>query len=228
MLMSDCRLCKITEQNVLLGTDWLPTYSIMSTHNFHIVPSLGSLVEGWTMIVSKEHLLCMGELSYDKIDELLLVKKQLTQDISTIFGKSIAFEHGPSSPGGPIGCGVDHAHIHFVPVDIDLPKALSKLIPFLDLEWQEINDYRDVRSYFLRGLPYLYIEQPSGFGYIATNMHFPSQFVRKAIADHLGIPDHYDWNRYPFHQKMIRTINIFQGLESYALHIFIIFRYSIR
>ena len=43
---------------------------IMESPNFYAIPSVGSLVPGWLLIVPKESVICMGALEENKLKEL--------------------------------------------------------------------------------------------------------------------------------------------------------------
>ena len=215
----DCGLCKIGDPDRVHGNVALPTYSLMRTRTFHVVPSLGSLVAGWVMIVTRDHRLCMGELSDQEFRELVFLKEELSRELLKTYGRLIVFEHGPSSPGTPVGCGVDHAHLHLVPVDIDVIEAIPGLAPTLNLEWCTVSDIREARSYFLEGVPYLYVEQAPSFRYITTHKHLPSQLIRRVIAKHIGRPGDYDWQQYPYWHNMVGTIGSLAPLSAQASEI---------
>jgi hypothetical protein len=59
-----------------------------------------------------------------------------------------------------------------------------------------------------RGLAYLYLEQPPlGRAMIATGCDFPSQAIRRVIANHLGAPDSYDWKTRAGLETILATIS---------------------
>lgn len=182
---------------------------LFQSENFVVIPSLGSLIEGWLLIVPKEYSLCMGNLS----STLLLELKNLTSFVTAIlkseYGHVVSFEHGAHLPNNAIGCGVDYAHLHLVPLDINLKSELTSNNYLLD--WNEVSGIELTSLYAANNLPYLYIEK-DGQHFIASNSNIPSQLFRKIIANFLGMPNQYDWKSFSKIDQINRTI---ARLENY-------------
>jgi hypothetical protein len=103
-------------------------------------------------------------------------------------GKPFLFEHGPGE-GRPSGCCVNHAHLHFVPTEAPVALWLDTLIE---------GDFRPGRGRMLDSLStvgssYLYFQSQDGSDFIVDRLEtpVPSQFMRRAVGNYLGIPD---WN----------------------------------
>lgn len=177
---------------------------LFETDNFAVIPSLGSLVSGWLLIVPKSHVICLGALSDELVQEMQLVSRKMADLVSRSYEKVCLFEHGPTAGRKSTGCSVDHAHLHLVPVEFDLATIALRFMPdgskWLSADW---NSCRDA---FHQGSDYLYIEQPIGVGRIATHTEFPSQVFRKAIAHHLGIDEEYSWRDFPKLDSVAQTI----------------------
>jgi len=177
---------------------------LFDSNNFLALPSLGSIVEGWMLLVPKKHYLSIGAMPVDLVHEMMDFKAYVAAQLMRKYGTLCAFEHGPSSLERQVGCGVDHAHIHIVPVGFDLILAAQPYLP-KDIRWTH-GDLYECRSAFARGDDYLYVEQPIGKGHIAVHAKFGSQIFRKAIASQLGVPGRYNWREYPNHEKISQTI----------------------
>lgn len=177
---------------------------LMETEDFIVTPSLGSLVEGWLLIAPKLHYLCFGQIRQSAIIELQSLKNKLTEMLGYYYGRTVFFEHGPSEPTQVVGCTVDHAHLHVVPTDCRMRSGLDAIFP--GLEWQAIDGLVDARSYFRRGLPYLYLEE-DGESIIATHHAFTSQLFRRVLANYEGMSQQYDWRQYPYFDNIEATVN---------------------
>lgn len=200
--MSSCRLCfDLTNQNSIEA--W--NEPLFESPNFIVVPSLGALVEGWLLLVPKKHFICMGALPDKVAVEMQEMKSFLYSVLQKFYGQVCAFEHGPSRPSGNVGCGVDHAHLHIVPVSFDLASAVTPFLP-KDVLWSEASQ-QECRAAFDRGEDYLYLEQPIGAGRIATHQGFGSQLFRRAIAMEVGIPDQFNWREYSQFSNLAATVN---------------------
>jgi len=165
---------------------------------------LGALVEGWLLLVPKEHFLSFGAMPNSLTAEMQELKAATCARVQQAYGMVIAFEHGPSEAGRSVGCGVDHAHLHIVPVDFDLAAAVAAYVPPRS-KWSKAN-LADCRRAFRKHLDYLYLEQPIGHGLIIQGHHLGSQLFRRAIAGELRIAEEYNWRTYPQLSNISKTI----------------------
>src|SRR4051812_5373863 len=106
----NCRLCG-------LGTApaQVPSYystALFESASFVAVPSIGSIVPGWMLIVPRAHVLRASDLSVASRDELADFVAHVRRNLTERFGPTSIFEHGPARPGCTSGCTVDHAHVH--------------------------------------------------------------------------------------------------------------------
>jgi len=161
------------------------------------------------LLLPKNHYLAMGAIPGSAIREMEEVKCALVSRLERAYGELSAFEHGPGGPEREVGCGVDHAHLHLVPVKIDLARAVLPLLP-RGVGWSEAR-VDDCRVAFEGGVDYLYLEQPLGRGRIAVNDHFGSQVFRRAIASDLRIENEYNWRDYPQIDNIVSTVRTLQG-----------------
>lgn len=183
---------------------------LFETANFAVLPSLGSLVEGWVLIVPRDHFICMGALSAGLWLELKGLKAVIAASLAQQYGEICAFEHGAHAPNRQVGCGVDHAHLHLVPVPtrIDLTKAAEEFLP-IEVRWLPAR-FEACQSAFSKGEDYLYVEQPLGAGRIATGAALGGQIFRKAIATQFGVSGEFNWRQYPYLHNVRQTIRKMQ------------------
>jgi ATP adenylyltransferase len=204
--MKSCRLCfEDSKQDTF--AKW--NEPLFESPNFIVLPSLGALVEGWLLIAPKKHFICMGALPDSLIEEMNGIKRILCSALQGYYGQVCAFEHGPSRPSCEVGCGVDHAHLHVVPVSFDLATAAGAFLPE-DAIWAKAN-LDSCRSAFGRGENYLYLEQPIGEGRIIIHQQLGSQLFRRAIAKQVGVLDKFNWREYPQFLNVSSTIEKFHS-----------------
>jgi diadenosine tetraphosphate (Ap4A) HIT family hydrolase len=177
---------------------------LLESENFVVIPSLGSLVEGWVLIVPKKHFICIGALPADLLCELEQTKTLAAARLGLQYGQVCAFEHGPHAVNRQAGCGVDHAHLHVLPLDFDLRTAAEPFAP-PELGWAPAT-LESCRTAFHEGQDYLFVEQPIGNGFIASHRELGSQVLRRAIASRLGVPDQFNWREHPHTEVISRTI----------------------
>jgi ATP adenylyltransferase len=198
--MSPCALCSSIARP---RAPW--DRPLFESENLVAVPSLGSLVEGWLLIVPRAHFISTGSFDRSLERELAAFKREIWARLETVYGEVCAFEHGPYAPRRQAGCGVDHAHVHLVPLSFDLAKAA---LPFLstDADWTRAS-WSDCSRAIEREVDYLFVEQPLGVGRIAVADRFGSQILRKAIATAIGKPREFDWREYPQQHVIDSTIS---------------------
>jgi len=212
--MSACCLCS---NFVSEGSNEVWNKPLFESANFVVLPSLGSLVEGWLLLVPKKHFICMGALPVDLAREMDSMKHEITSRLHRQYGEVCVFEHGPGAANHEVGCGVDHAHLHMVPFDFDLTSAATRFIPPSTV-WRDAG-WESCRAAFEEGQDYLYLEQPVGVGRIAVRPDFGSQVFRKAIALCLGVPQQFSWRQYPKIGVVVRTIQALRGSVDVAVSV---------
>ena len=202
--MKTCCLC-----STLASPATRPVWDIpvLESSNFVALPSLGSLVEGWLLLVPREHYISMGALPVALSPEMEEMKAQLSDQVRSRFGEVCVFEHGPAFASRKVGCSVDHAHLHIVPLTFDIEEAARPFMPH-DSEWSRAS-WSECREAYLAGRDYLYFEQPLGSGCISMHRDFGSQVFRKAIASQIGRPGDFNWREFPELDTVARTINVF-------------------
>jgi len=187
-----CRYCENIFSESLTREAGVQNHILFESEHFVAVPTLGALVQGWLLIVSKRHRICMGDLDPSLLEEMVVFKNRVAKVVEFHYGSIAVFEHGPSKPKQALGCGVDHAHLHIVPTECNLIAGLSNIYES-DVLWQNSEGIQDAVEYHAKGFEYLYIEQPNDKALIAKARGFGSQLFRKVIAQHVGRPEWFDW-----------------------------------
>lgn len=212
---SDMRNCCLCSSLISPSTFEAWNYPLFESPNFVVLPSLGALIEGWLLLVPKKHFICMGAVPGSIAAEMQEMKDMICKHVQQYYGQVCVFEHGPSRANVSVGCGVDHAHLHIVPVAFDLISAVTPLLPE-DTIWSGAK-LEECQAAFKRGEDYLYIEQPVGVGLIATNQGFGSQLFRRAIATQIGIANQFNWREYPQLPNVLVTIDKAQSWNGSVL-----------
>jgi ATP adenylyltransferase len=178
---------------------------VLESQNFVVIPSLGSLVEGWLLLVPRDHFISLGALPDRLVAEMEDMKAKVSAYVGNEYGKVCAFEHGPASTSRKVGCSVDHAHLHIVPFGSDIATAARPFMPH-DAMWNKAS-WRECREAYRTGKDYLYFEQPLGSGWISVHQNFGSQIFRKAIAAQIGRLDEFNWREHPQFDTVAKTID---------------------
>lgn len=179
---------------------------LCESRHFVAIPTLGHLVQGWLLVVPKDWHLCVGALSPLLTTELIGFLDEVVSFVSAKYGPVAIFEHGPAQLQTGIGCGVDHAHVHVVPVEADwrLLQAAKDRVP--QITWKMASSLHDTRKYFDQSQPYLFLHEPGLESVIGTGPSIPSQLFRRIIANFVGRPHNFDWKRFPEFERIRDTV----------------------
>jgi len=180
---------------------------LFESQHFVAIPTLGHLVQGWLLVVPKDCHLCVGALPVQLIVELIGFLEDVVSSVRAEYGPVAVFEHGPFQPLTVVGCGVDYAHVHVVPVkpDWSLLQAAKNMSP--QIHWETVSSLHDTRKYFEQSRSYLFLHEPFAVkSVIGTGPSIPSQLFRRIIANYVGRPHNFDWKQYPEHEKIQSTI----------------------
>ena len=169
---------------------------------FATVPSRGAIVPGWLLLVPRKPFISLADLSSSERQTLLRQVRRLRRRLSTDARRIHLFEHGASKFGAPHGCGVDQAHLHIVPIPIDLG-PLAKI----DQGFERIDALDPWRD--LRGWDYLLMGVDGNWS-VALPKAPTSQFFRKAVADAVGASGSWDHRQHYFADNIRRTIDDFR------------------
>src|SRR5260370_5986666 len=82
---------------------------------FRVLPTLGQLIEGHLLVIPGRHLTSMGDLMPDESKQLEAICDSVRWTLQEVYGQALFFEHGIRGAGSG-GCGIEHAHLHAVPV----------------------------------------------------------------------------------------------------------------
>ena len=188
-----CRFCKIIAGSHYHGEVDRPFFV---NDEFIAISSIGALVEGWTLVLSKKHQFSM-RTAYrsDLFDDFL---NRLLPVLINHYGSLIAFEHGANKEGSITACGTDHAHLHLVPSSQSLLGDMQKS----GLLWEkcrvsEISTKSGVNEYLFYYEIGLEKAWKDPLGYLHVLKQPVSQYFRQAIARQKGLLDVSDYRKFP-------------------------------
>lgn len=176
--------------------------------SFVSFPSLGSMVAGWLLIMPRRPVLNLRNLTSSEQDELDGLINRVGAKLGAFPGTLYAFEHGNEMVGGPVGCGVDQAHLHLVPLSFDL-FAAAREWPDDNMQWAEIGDAATFASVIPTRGEYVSIWRPSDqTGLVGTMLKPQSQWVRRVIAAMLGREEAWDYKAHPDVENLMKTVEV--------------------
>ncbi|SEK32737.1 hypothetical protein SAMN05443999_101219 [Roseovarius azorensis] len=174
--------------------------TIEETQNFAVLPTKGSIVPGWVLIVPKFPTPRMADVPQSMFAELKDLVTRITCKIEAKFGKAYSFEHG-GLKGSPVSCGVDQAHLHIAPMGFDLLQAAQAESPG---GWKYPVADRIPRA-DLAESEYWFVSSGDTAAYKEIDCP-SSQFFRKIIARETGNSDQWDYRSNDFIDNVAVTI----------------------
>ncbi len=187
-----CRFCSISRGRVEQSYDTILGVS----KGYFAIASVGALVPGWVLVCPTDHRLNMSRDYTDP--NFHSVRLEIAGRLSRQFHSPVRmFEHGPACRSSATGCGVDHAHLHLVPLRFRLSDAVSNL--------PDASAWHHVRASKLqesaRDREYLFYSDDAlavdPMGAVRLLDEPVSQFFRKLIATQLGCDHEFDYRTHP-------------------------------
>lgn len=176
------------------------------TRSVRLLPTLGPLHQGHMLLVPTAHHTSFASLPQLSTQEMLAAYQASRKFLEHHFGPTVAFEHGSSLASTSGGCGIVHAHMHFVPV----PEYLYAQGPpqTADCEWRTVTaeDWLCEIGEVQRATgSYLYYESANGRRYATGVDAVESQFMRRWLSTLLQT-HHWDWTVSPGAERVEATI----------------------
>ena len=195
--MIDCLFCRIAEGKA--DCEAHPENTVLlESDAFFVKPALGHFIEGYSLVVTKEHLRTMAELETPECVELETLLNVVSERLTTMYGSRICiFEHGAVCPTNRAGACIDHAHMHVVPTNCDVRARLR------NFQEHRITSVSELRDFGNAGKSYIYYEHRPGDRRVFTSDdRVPSQFMRRVLCDELGMPFEWDWRLAPLFREI--------------------------
>ncbi|MCL2065536.1 MAG: nucleoside 2-deoxyribosyltransferase [Candidatus Cloacimonetes bacterium] len=201
LFTESCRFCSISEQ---AKKNEIQDTVLYEDEHFYVITTLGCMVKGYIMIVSKKHINSMCYLTAVEWENLELLINYFREQLKMIYGiYPVIFEHGASYVDtNKSACCVLHAHIHIVPFKLSTQEKMVT-----SLEMKKLENFKNL---FSAGTdrPYVFFmdNDKNLFFHDASDTVLPSQLIRKWIAKDIG-SECWDWRQYPFVENIIATID---------------------
>ena len=178
--------------------------TVMDTEKFTVLPTLGSFVPGYLLIIPKQHALSFLSLSREHLEELRAIERELEAMIGAIYQKGyIMFEHGSSDEQNVGGMSVVHAHIHVIPCD-------TAVMPHCGAyTFSSFDSFLEASAYYAKnksGAPYLLCQDTDGKVYLSFAENIPSQYFRNLVCDLIAEPGRGNWKTDPFIDTIKQTL----------------------
>jgi len=196
-----CRFCAFGADSA--ESAWFDR-SLLRTKNFSVQVSVGAIVPGWLLITPSYH--APNLIREYTSNEFVGLRQKVSAILASAFRRSVLmFEHGANRDGSLTGCGVNHAHLHLLPLD-------SLRSHFADCEpgWGAIKSSQIAAE--VGNKEYLFYSEdsasddPNGFLRIVDEP--TSQYFRRHVARAARVDDQFDYRKFPFTENMELTTEV--------------------
>jgi ATP adenylyltransferase len=196
-LDGQCDFCR-EARGISPCTEWavrvsrtVSRFKWQGTH-LDIVPSLGPIVPGHLLVIPRVHVTAMSVASPAALDELDSALERLGHAF-LLGNRPLWFEHGSLGAPSAGGCGIEHAHLHMLPTNQDLP-CLPATPSGRD--WVALGGIGPVEAVRRAGSskPYLLLGQGEQ-SWMDKPLAVVSQHMRRELSRVLGAytRDSWDW-----------------------------------
>lgn len=190
------------------GRDPLFDTPLLGNTSGVVVPSVGSLVAGWSLVVPRTASLNFRELGQAGRANLATLRASAAAILTASFNLPVfEFEHGPELFGSLVGCGVDQAHLHQVP----LPFDLLELIKRSGLAVRDLGISSDPWANIEQADYWLVRDTATGHSVVAYPSQPSSQGLRRMIAGQLGRPNAWNYRSHPMAANAQQTVDAFRN-----------------
>ena len=171
------------------------------SEDFVVAPTLGQLAFGHLLVIPKVHTTSMCQIQESRLAQAERAISEVERSVAFELGDFVSFEHGMQN-GGSGGCGIDHAHLHIVPIDRRI-----KTMPRVANDWTQLSRVGWLEETRTRvDSDYLYLRGQDGTRYVTPVEEVPSQFMRIWLSSQTDNPL-WDWREYGFEPNLLRTLS---------------------
>jgi len=194
-----CALCVAAADATRSGQPFLHNQKLMETPRFVVIPSLGPLVPGHVMVVSKSHFSSLASMGSEAILEYEGLAARLRTAPFLADRLPLEAEHG-STGGDKAGACVIHTHVHWMPgMGRFWNEFAQKLSQRAETDLFELRD---------REVPYIFARAGTEHAIFRAE-GLRSQTVRKILCE-LMDRDDSDWTQSPRLDWVKETVDAWQ------------------
>jgi diadenosine tetraphosphate (Ap4A) HIT family hydrolase len=175
---------------------------ILDRDGFAVLPTVGCFVDGYVLIVPRDHAASLASLPAAARSAALDLAEEVRGQLQNVYGQYVLSEHGALNCDDTGAACCDHCHVHLIPMG----ELTSKVVEYY---WKTggqpeyCGGPAGFESYTARS--YVMVSTEPGRYSLWPADRFERQFVRKVCAGLLGKGDLFNWREHPFTAAMKRT-----------------------
>lgn len=167
-------------------------------------PTIGAIVPGYVLIVSKKHRLSLMDCDKEEVVELEFLLTQTRNMLENIYHyPCIAFEHGSGCGIGNKPSCIDHCHLHVLPLKEDI----FNMVDIKKFQIVQVESIKSLCKNKKQQLPYLLYQNHAQQFFIMYTDTYISQYFRQLVALSEGIAEKWNWRSNYFSENIRMTIN---------------------
>lgn len=187
-MIENCQLCLPSSGKLSTGFSTLfdPNASVTevlaATQDFLVILDVAPVVAGHVLIISRTHERSFANLWGSTPALLHEIENAVKEILLDVTGQSaVVCEHGLGLEAkGHAGC-VEHAHLQVIPTNAPIVSSFAQV----GIDFHEAHNFAKIINCAPQQ-QYLYLQDIDGRYYIAVHDRFPSQLVRRLVAQRSG------------------------------------------
>lgn len=203
-MLDSCCLCKAVDDSLQQGDgSRIENRLLFKSKHFIVIPSIGPIVNGQFMIVSKNHYSNLAHMDIEHIADLQNLISHLHGIDKEINNNVLIVEHGGNSQIDKGGACVIHTHLHWMPTYGDKISNLKNLLPLFN-SIDSLDRLIGLKS------SYLLTIDNSKIIKVYNSTGAPSQYIRRLLLAQEGITE-WNWRLNPNYNLIQSTVKYFKG-----------------
>lgn len=180
-----------------------------ATQDFVLLPSIGPLVVGHGMLVSREHRESLAEMPPPALSAYERLVERATAFLEQRKLALVEVEHGSTGFAGGGACIV-HTHVHWLPSKPEIVRTIGDHLKLIT----KVDDANQLVAF--KSIAYVSVRcRPGGYIYVYDARDSPSQLARRLIAEQLGL-ESWDWAVTPRPEVVRLTISFWNDFKTVA------------
>lgn len=198
-----CPLCGAVQgPDMPSGNRELQNTVLKQTNRFVVLPSVGPVLPGHVMVVSREHLPSLASMGREALAEYEALACELAARAPFSTAGVLEAEHGPTEDEKAGAC-VIHTHVHWIPSVAEHAQMFDGILEVL-IEGEDIRDIASVN------FPYIFVRGNLGKVRVYKGSGLPSQAIRRKLCEELGRDD-IDWKQALRRNWIEQTVRYWEG-----------------